>query len=185
MSEALRLFRPVVDWWQSARARVRLVMGALLVAAIGLLGLTPNVLFDVALSWPYAALIAAIGWGRSGLGFAPMAVLVVFGFAQDVTASAPLGCFALVNLIAYGASAGLSQTFDIERSQGMNYGLPVAILFLGMVMVWLLASFSSSHLARLVPLMSAFLATLFLHMLIAPVFDLGIRRGASGSGVGV
>jgi len=154
----------------------------LLVAAIGLLGLTPNVLFDVALSWPYAALIAAIGWGRSGLGFAPMAVLVVFGFAQDVTASAPLGCFALVNLVAYGASAGL---FDIERSQGMNYGLPVAILFLGMAMVWLLASFSSNHLARLVPLMSAFLATLFLHMLIAPVFDLGIRRGANGSGGGV
>lgn len=185
MSEALRLFRPVGDWWQGARARIRLALGALLVAVIGLLGLTPNVLFDVTLSWPYAALIAAVGWGRSGLGFAPMAVLAMFGFAQDVTASAPLGCFALVNLVAYGASAGLSQTFDIERSPGMNHGLPIAILLLGMAMVWLLASFSSNHLARLVPLISAFLATLFLHMLIAPVFDLGIRRGASGSGGGV
>jgi len=177
MNAVMALFGSVSRWWHGSRARVRLVVGVLLVAVIGLTGLTPNVLFGETLSWPYAALIAAVGWGRSGLAFTPMAALLLFGFAQDVTASAPLGCFALVNLAAYGVSSGFSQTFDIERSQGMNYGLPLVILVFGMILVWLLASFSSNHVVRAVPLISAFLATVFLHMLIAPVFDLGIRRG--------
>lgn len=165
-------------WWQSARARSRLAIGAMIVALVGLAGLTPNVWFDLTLAWPYAALIAAAGWGRSGLAFTPMALLVLFGFAQDVTSSAPMGCFALVNLATYGASAALNQTFDIERSAGMNFGLPIALLILGICLVWLLASFASGHVARVTPLFSAFLSTLVLHLLIAPVFDLGIRRGS-------
>lgn len=178
MSRGLPQLAGLGRWWQSSRARTRLAVGGLIVVMIGVAGLTPNVLFDVTLSWPYAALIAAVGWGRSGLGFGPMILLLGFGFAQDVTASAPIGCFALVNFVTFGASAGLSQTFDIERSPGMNYGLPLALLAFGMLMVWLLASFAGGHIVRVVPLISAFLATLFLHMLIAPVFDLGIRRGS-------
>ncbi len=179
MTKGIPFFGSVTRWWEGARARVRLAVGAGLVGVLGLTGLTPNVLFDLTLSWPYAALIAAVGWGRSGLAFGPMVMLVLFGFAQDVTASAPLGCFALVNLATYGASAGVSQTFDIERSRGMNYGLPVLMLIMGMVLVWLLASFASAHMVRVIPLISVLLATIFLHMLIAPVFDLGIRRGGS------
>lgn len=168
--------------WAGARPRVRLFIGAIVVAILGLAGLTPHVWFDLTLTWPYAALIAAVGWGRSGLAFTPMALLVMFGIAQDVTSSAPLGCYALVNLVTYGTSAGLSQTFDIERSAGMNFGLPIALMALGMCLVWLLASFAGGYIARIIPLISAFLATLFLHMLIAPVFDLGIRRGSHAGG---
>ncbi len=165
-------------WWQRSRPRVRLMVGMSVLVVIGLTGLTPNVWFGVTISWPYAALIAAAGWGRSGLGFGPMFVLVLFGFAQDVTASAPLGCFALVNLAIFGASATASQTFDIERSRGMNFGLPMAMIALGMSLVWILASFAGGHFVRLLPIISALMATLLLHMLVAPVFDLGVRRGA-------
>lgn len=178
MKRRTQLLQGVTRWWGGARARLRLAVGFVLVAMIGLGGLTPNVFFGLTLSWPYAALIAAVGWGRSGLAFGPMAALTLFGFAQDVTTSAPLGCFALVNLATYGASASVSQMFDIERSQGMNYGLPILMLVFGMFLVWLLASFATAHVARIAPLFSALLATIFLHMLIAPVFDLGIRRGA-------
>jgi len=184
MSRQASRLLSVTRWWQSARARARLAIGAIVVIVIGLGGLTPNVLFDVTLSWPYAALIAAVGWGRSGLGFGPMTLLLVFGLAQDVTASAPIGSFALINFATFGASAALSQTFDIERSPGMNYGLPLVLLAFGMVLVWLLASFASGHVVRIVPLFSALLATVFLHMLIAPLFDLGIRRGGpAGAGL--
>lgn len=180
MSRAMPRLLSLSRWWHSARARTRLAVGAGLVMGIGLAGLTPNVFFDLTLSWPYAALIAAVGWGRSGLGFAPMILLALFGFAQDVTASAPIGSFALVNFLTFGASSGLSQTFDIERSPGMNYGLPLVLIGFGMMLVWLLASFAGGHIVRVVPLISAYLATIFLHMLIGPLFDLGIRRGDSG-----
>ncbi|MBR9833754.1 MAG: hypothetical protein GYB42_00855 [Alphaproteobacteria bacterium] len=180
MSRAQPRLTSLARWWQSARARTRLAIGAAIVIAIGLAGLTPNVFFDLTLSWPYAALIAAVGWGRSGLGFAPMILLALFGFAQDVTTSAPIGSFALVNFLTFGAASGLSQTFDIERSPGMNYGLPLALIGVGMVLVWLLASFASGHIVRVIPLISVYLATIFLHMLIGPLFDLGIRRGDPG-----
>lgn len=174
----------IAGWWQSARPRLRLAVGSVLIAAIGLAGLTPVVFFSMTLSWPFAALIAAAGWGRSGFGFGPMAMLIIFGFAQDVTASAPLGSFALINLATYGASVAVSQTFEIERSRGMNYGLPMLMLVFGMTLVWLLASFAGGHVARIGPLTSALLATIFLHMLIAPVFDLGIRRGNAAGAAG-
>lgn len=181
MKRGASALRGVTRWWGDARARLRLVIGFVLVAIIGLAGLTPNVLFGLTLSWPYAALIAAVGWGRSGLAFGPMVLLVLFGFAQDVTTSAPLGCFALVNLATYGASASVSQMFDIERSQGMNYGLPILMLVFGMFLVWMLASFATAHIARIAPLFSALLTTIFLHMIVGPVFDLGIRRGGAGA----
>lgn len=179
MSRKASLFSIITSWWQTARPRLRLAVGAFLLTVIGLAGLTPVVFFSMTMSWPYAALIAAAGWGRSGFGFGPMALLILFGFAQDVTSSAPLGSFALVNLATYGASVGVSQTFEIERSRGMNYGLPMLMLIFGMSLVWILASLAGGHVVRVAPLFSALLATLFLHILIAPVFDLGIRRGTT------
>lgn len=142
------------------------------------MGLTPNVFFGAAVSWPYMALIAAIGWGRAGMGFSPMLILIAFGFAQDVSASAPLGSFALINLATYGITAGLYQAFDAERSPGVNYGLPILLLFIGMVFVWLLASLSSNHVVRFMPLLASLLATLFVQMIVAPLFDLGVRASA-------
>ena len=182
MSGALSPLSAVFRWWEAARPRLRLAVGAVLIGLIGLMGLTPNVLFGTTISWPYMALIAAIGWGRAGLGFTPMLILIVFGFAQDVTASAPLGSFALVNLATYGITAVLYQAFDAERSPGVNYGLPLVLLFIGMSFVWLLASLSSSYPVRVTPLMASLLATLFVQMMVAPLFDLGVRASSNREG---
>ncbi|MDJ0922367.1 MAG: hypothetical protein QNI84_14660 [Henriciella sp.] len=178
MSRAIAPLSMIARWWTKARPRLRLAVGTVLVGIVGLMGLTPNVFFGTTVSWPYMALIAAIGWGRAGLGFSPMLVLILFGFAQDVTASAPLGSFALVNLATYGLKAGLYQAFDAERSPGVSYGLPILILFMGIIIVWLLASLSSNHVVRFMPLFASFLATMFVQMIVAPVFDLGVRAAA-------
>lgn len=179
MSRQDNIFRPVLLWWVRARPRLRLLVGAAIVAVIGLAGLTPNVMFDIALSWPYAALIAAAGWGRSGLGFGPIIALILFGVAQDITSDAALGAHALVNLLAFGFSALVSQTFDSQRSQSMAYGLPILSIGLGVFLVWLLASISGGHAERVTPMLAVFLSTVFVHMIAAPIFDLGIRRSDS------
>ena len=71
--------------WEAARPRLRLLVGALVVLVIGMVGLTPKSFFGVPLAWPYVGLIAAVGWGRSGIAFGPMVLLVLFGFAQDAS----------------------------------------------------------------------------------------------------
>ena len=179
MSRRDTFLGPVLSWWAQSRPRMRLLVGSTVLAVIGLTGLTPNVMFDIALSWPYAALIAAAGWGRSGLGFGPMIALVLFGIAQDITSDAALGVHALVNLLTYGFSVLVSQTFDVQRSQSIAYGLPILSIGLGVSLVWLLASVSSGHAERVLPMFAVFLSTVFIHMIAAPVFDLGIRRGDS------
>ncbi len=177
MKQLRNMFATLQRWWREAPARSRLAIGAILVAIIGVMGLTPNVIFGQTLIWPYAGIIAAAGWGRSGLAFAPMVLLVFFGIAQDVTGGAPIGCFALVNILVFGASAGLSQTFDMERSPGMNFAVPVMALAIGFILVWILASLSGGYIARAAPLISAFFATLFAHVVLSGLFDLGVRRG--------
>jgi len=182
MEAVLSPFRSVGVWWAGAARRARLVVGALVVIIIGGMGLTPNGVFGVTLIWPQIALIAAVGWGRAGLAFSPMILLIAFGFVMDIKEFSPLGCFSLVYLITYGASAGVSQTFDIERSPGMNYGLPLLMLLFGMIVLWILASLSGGHFERVVPFVSTLLATVFVHMLISPVFDLGDRQVWLGGG---
>ncbi len=168
--------------WEGAKPRTRLVIGAVVVLLIGVVGLTPKSVFGMPLAWPYVGLIAAVGWGRSGLAFGPMVFLIFFGFAQDVS-QAPWGSHGLANLLTYGVSVLVSQTFDTDRNPSLSFGLPVITLFLGMVLVWLAATVSSGHAVRIIPLMTAYFATLIVQMLIAPLFDLGIRRGLSGGGV--
>ncbi|MHA7899589.1 MAG: hypothetical protein ACX94B_06955 [Henriciella sp.] len=169
--------------WENARPRSRLFIGALLVVLIGMVGLTPKTLFGVQLSWPYIALIAAVGWGRSGMAFGPMAFLLLFGFAQDAS-QAPWGSHGLANLLTYGLSAMVSQMADTERSPLLSFVLPVVTLFFGITLVWLVASVSSGHLVRVTPMLTAYFATLVVHMLISPLFDLGVRRGVpAGAGV--
>jgi hypothetical protein len=168
--------------WEKARPRSRLIIGVLLVALIGLVGLTPKSLFGVQLSWPYIGLIAAVGWGRSGMAFGPMMFLVLFGFAQDAS-QAPWGSHGLANLLTFGLSVIVSQMADTERSPILSFVLPVVTLFFGIMLVWLVASVSSGHIARVTPMLTAYFATLVVHMLIAPLFDLGIRPSVSGGAV--
>ena len=165
--------------WEGARPRTRLAFGAVFVIVIGMVGLTPKSLFGLPLAWPYLGLIAAVGWGRSGIAFVPMALLLLFGFAQDAS-QAPWGSHGLANLLTYGLAAMVTQMADTERSPILSFFLPVVTLFVGITLVWLVASISSGHAVRVTPLLTAYFATLVVHMVIAPLFDLGIRRGSVG-----
>jgi len=165
--------------WENARPRARLVVGVLLVALIGMVGLTPKSFFGVTLAWPYVGLIAAVGWGRSGMAFGPMVFLLIFGFAQDAS-QAPWGSHGLANLLTYAAAAAVTQMADTERAPMLSFVLPVVTLFLGIALIWLTASISSGHIVRVTPMLTAYFATLVVHMLLAPLFDLGVRRGAAG-----
>lgn len=164
--------------WDGARPRTRLIFGAMFVILIGMVGLTPKSLFGLPLAWPYLGLIAAVGWGRSGIGFGPMVLLVLFGFAQDAS-QAPWGSHGLANLLTYGLAAMVTQMADTERSPLLSFVLPVVTLFVGITLVWLVASISSGHVVRVTPMLTAYFATLVVHMVIAPLFDLGIRRGST------
>lgn len=165
--------------WEAARPRLRLLIGALVVLVIGMVGLTPKSFFGVPLAWPYVGLIAAVGWGRSGIAFGPMVLLVLFGFAQDAS-QAPWGSHGLANLLIFGLSAMVHQMFDTERTPFLSFILPVVTLFSGIALIWIVASISSGHIVRVTPLLTAYFATLVVHMLIAPLFDLGAQRTVSG-----
>lgn len=177
MSSRSNAIYAVGHWWRNARPVMRLGIGAALVTLIGLTGLTPTLFFGVALAWPYAALIAAIGWGRGGFAFSPVLFLILFGLAQDVTTSAPLGSFGLINLLVYGASAILHQTFDSERSPELVFALPLLLLVFAFLVVWGLASLVSGHVTRMEPLFAALVSTTVLQLVLAPVFELGVRPG--------
>lgn len=169
--------------WEQARPRARLVIGALVVALIGMVGLTPKSFFGITLAWPYVGLIAAVGWGRSGIGFGPMVFLLLFGFAQDAS-QAPWGSHGLANLLTYGLSAMVAQMADTERTPLLTFLLPVVTLFVGITLVWIVASVSAGHAVRVTPMLTAYFATLVVHMLIAPLFELRARRGPAIGGAG-
>ena len=139
--------------WDGARPRTRLIFGAMFVILIGMVGLTPKSLFGLPLAWPYLGLIAAVGWGRSGIGFGPMVLLVLFGFAQDAS-QAPWGSHGLANLLTYGLAAMVTQMADTERSPLLSFVLPVVTLFVGITLVLLVASISSGHVVRVTPMPS-------------------------------
>ncbi|MEM5516557.1 hypothetical protein WNY37_06325 [Henriciella sp. AS95] len=168
-------FSGISRLWHEAGPTSRLIVGTLIVALIGIVGLTPKTLFSQELIWPYAALVAAIGWGRSGVAFRPMVILVILGVAQDVSAYAPLGCFGFINLSVFGMSAALSRAFDRERAPIITMLAPILLYSAAFGLVWLLASFASGHMVQLSPLVGAFVVTYIMHMLVAPVFDLGRR----------
>ena len=171
------LFSWIARVWSETGPTLRLVLGALVAIVIGLAGLTPKTLFGTELIWPYAAMVAAIGWGRSGLAFRPMAILVLLGIAQDVSADAPLGTFGFINLAAFGLSSFISRVFDRERSPLITTVAPIFIYAAGFGLVWLFASFTSGHIVQVSPLIKAFSVTYILHIVAAPVFDLGRRVG--------
>jgi hypothetical protein len=180
MSDRFPVLSGVVKWWRNASPDIRLLVGAVLVAVIGTAGLTPNY-FGFTLSWPFAALIAATGWGAGGLAARPMIMLILFGFAQDVSMIfAPLGVFALLNLAVFGVSAALYQMFDTERSGGAAIIIPVSCLLVGFVLLWVIASLTNGNAVRLEPVFLSFLSTMALYVLIAPVFDLGRRPDERG-----
>ncbi len=151
----------------------------MIVLLVSFSGLTPKYLFGVELVFPYMGLIAAVGWGRSGLALGPMLFLLLFGFVDDVS-QAPWGSHALVNLMTYGFSAVLFQTFDVDRNPVMSIALPVLCSASGIVLIWILATLSLGQPARSAPLVSACIATVCVQSLTASIFHLGMRYGLKG-----
>ena len=93
---------------------------------------------------------------------------------------APLGAFALINIVVFGVSAALHQMFDTERSGGAAVIIPVSCLLIGFVSLWVIASLTNGNAVRLAPICLSFLSTMALYVLIAPVFDLGRRPDERG-----
>lgn len=163
--------------WSRSSPSARLAFGALLIAVVGLFGLTPKTVFGLLLAWPHAALWGAVGWGRVGLSLRPMLILVVFGVMQDVAFYAPIGSFVMVNLLIYGASAAVSDQYDVSSDPVLSWVAPGLLLFTGFFCVWLIASSVADHAVRLLPLMADFLVTLALYYVFRGAFELGRRPG--------
>ncbi|MEM1086677.1 MAG: hypothetical protein AAGH90_03040 [Pseudomonadota bacterium] len=168
-------------FWRSSGSDLRLIIGAAVVVVIGVAGLTPTY-FGIALSWPFAAFVAATAWGSGGVAMRPMMLLILFGFAQDISMIfAPIGVFALLNLIVFGLSAGLHQLFDTDRSAGAALIIPLACLFSGFLLLWVIASLTNGSVVRLLPILLSLISTVALYVLIAPIFDLGRRPDQRGA----
>lgn len=181
MNQLMALFVPVQRFWANAGPDMRLVIGTVFVLLVGISGLTPTY-FGLSLSWPFAALIAATGWGGGGIAMRPMMLLVVFGFAQDVSMIfAPLGVFAFLNLLVFGLSAGLHQLFDTDRSAGAALIIPLSCVLSGFVALWIIASLTNGFAVRLLPIILSMISTLALYVLVAPIFDLGRRPDQRGT----
>lgn len=163
--------------WSSSGPSARLLFGGFLILTIGILGLTPKHFMGQAVIWPYASLWGAIGWGRVGLSFRPMILLILFGIAQDINTNAPLGCFVIVNLVTYGMSAAAADTFDLENSAILSVLIQTGLLTLGFLIVWLEASILQEHLVRLLPLLRSLIITGVTFAIVHKVFDLGRAPG--------
>jgi len=166
----------VLARWEEAGPRTRIILGSILVGVVGLMGFTPNVLFGTTLSWPYIALTAAIGWGKSGFNFLSMSMLILFGFGQDISTSAPFGCFALINLMTLGGSVLFHQTLKVPSIHAVDHVQSTILLLLAFIMIWLLASLLTGHIARIVPIFFSFLTTAFLQFFIAPIFNIDVNQ---------
>ena len=176
MARAVRLGERAGLWSRTAPA-TRLLIGALIIAAVGFMGQTPKSIFGFQLIWPHAALLGAAGWGMSGHRFSPMVILVFLGLIQDVSFEASLGCFVLVNLGVYGLTAFAAESLDVGNDPVMRAIVPVFTIAIGFLILWAVASATSGQMATIRPLVGAFAMTLGLHFLLAQFFDLGVRAG--------
>lgn len=168
--------------WSQSGPSPRLIFGAAMIAIVGVLGMTPKAFFGIPLAWPFAALWGAIGWGRAGLSLRPMLLLVMFGLMQDIISNAPLGCFAMINLLVYGLSAGIADQTDGMRDTLVAVLGPAVLLVVAFLLVWGFASITSDHLVRAWPLMTCFITTGLIYAFGNGMFDLGQRPGESPGG---
>jgi hypothetical protein len=176
------LYRKRRTLWSQSGPSPRLVFGAAIIAIVSVLGMTPKALFGIPLAWPFAALWGAMGWGRAGLSLRPMILLVLFGLMQDVVSNAPLGCFAMINLLVYGMSAGIADQTDGMRDTLVAVVGPSVLLVVAFLLVWGFASITGDHLVRTWPLMTSFITTGLVYAISQGMYDLGRRPGESPGG---
>ncbi len=179
---AARLDRKPRTLWSQSGPTPRLIFGAVIIAIVGVLGMTPKALFGIPLAWPFAALWGSIGWGRAGLSLRPMILLIMFGLMQDIVSNAPLGCFAMINLLVYGMSAGIADQTDGMRDTLVAVVGPAVLLIVAFLLVWGFASITSDHLVRSWPLIASFTMTGLIYSFAGRMFDLGRRPGESPGG---
>lgn len=163
--------------WSQSGPTPRLLFGAFVIATVGMLGLTPREFFGFQVAWPYAALWGAVGWGRVGLSIRPMLLLIAFGLVQDVTFHAPLGSFVILNLLAYGASAAIADTFDVMNEPLVAILAPVILFSGAFMLLWLMASALEGYPVRILPLIASLMTTGIVYALAHRMFDLGRRPG--------
>ncbi len=173
----------ILETWRGAGAGSRLLAGALLIAAIGVLGQSPHTLFGMAVPWPHAALWGAVGWARAGLALRPMLVLIALGIAQDMASGAPIGSFVLINLLTFGLAAMAHDLADRDMAPLLRLLVPAFVLLVGFFMLWLGASNATDNRLAITPLVRSFAMTTLVFYLLQPLFDLGgPRPGARRAG---
>ncbi|MEM7661074.1 MAG: hypothetical protein AAF292_02400 [Pseudomonadota bacterium] len=165
--------------WQRTNSGAQLLVGVILIAVVGLFGLTRKSMFGIELIWPYAAMWGAVGWASVGLSLRPMVILVAFGLAQDVSFNAPLGSFVLVNLSTYALSAALRETFDVDSDPVRALFAAAAAMGCGTFVLWVLASSTADQVVQLVPLLAVYAVTLILFVPVAGAFRLGDGSGGT------
>jgi len=176
MARADRFGQPQGLWARSS-SDARLLVGTVIIVIIGLWGQTPKSLFSMPIIWPHAALLGAAGWGLSGHRFRPMTILVILGLMQDVSFEANLGCFVIVNLVTYGITAYAAELYDAGNDPLIRAVIPVFSIAIGFLVLWIVASVTSSQVAAIRSLVGAFAMTVGLHVLIGRFFVLGVRAG--------
>jgi hypothetical protein len=103
---------------------------------------------------------------------------------QDIVSNAPLGCFALINLLVYGMSAGIAEQTDGMRDTLVAFVGPVVLLSAAFLLVWGFASITSDHIVRTWPLLTSFVNTGLIYAFANRMYDLGRRPGESPGGNG-
>lgn len=163
--------------WSDMAPSARLAFGAFFIALTGAIGMLPREVFGMGIAWPYAALWGAMGWGRVGLSMRPMVLLLIFGLMQDIVSNAPLGCFAVINLVVYGLSAFIAEQTDGMRDALVAAAGPAVMLSVAFLMVWMFASITTNQLVRSGPILMSVLSTGVVYLVSYRMFDLGRRPG--------
>ncbi len=184
MAKGLRVGAKQQSSWSRTGPTGRLMVGAVVIALVGLAGMSPITLAGVTIAWPHAALWGAAGWGMAGLSFRPMLVLTVLGLIQDVAFNAPLGSFVIVNLAAYGLSATAQGAMDVDSDPILSVLIPSAVIVAGFAALWLLASIEDDHIVKVAPLLAGLFVTLVLYFPLSTLFRLGGRPGERAGSIG-
>jgi len=163
--------------WSRTGPNARLVFGAFVIIVIGFMGQTPKSVLGFDIIWPHAALLGAAGWGMAGLSLRPMLILIMLGLAQDIGLEAPLGCFVMVNLSAYGLSALAAENLELDNDPMLAVIVPAFVIAAGFIVLWIISSASANHPVTFRPLVGACVTTLGLWLVASRLFDLGLGQG--------
>lgn len=176
------LFQALLRSWRRTNPVTRMIIGAALVGIIWFMGLTPWRVAGVDLPWPILLLVAAVGWSRVGLFMRPVFVLIGLSLLYDISSAAPLGSYMIVALSAYGVQVLAQSALDMDNGAVLETAIPFLSMAVGIVVLWILASASAGYPMRILPFMTAGLATALAYVLLAPMFNLRARSGRHAVG---